>query len=304
MDNKLKTVDAETLLSTPMSKTMFIVDGLISQGVNVISGASKIGKSWLMLWLGLQVAQGNSIWGLPTLQCDVLYLSLEDTQRRIKDRLYNLTDSAPDNLYFAVTSGLIGGGLEEQITDFLTEHPATKLVIIDTLQKVRDSKGSAGKAGMYGNDYDDISSIKRIADGFNIAILLVHHLRKLQDSDDPFNDVSGSTGIIGAADTNFILRRKRSGMITTRKLCLQLWVQLRQRSLYVIRSQVAFPTFTCRRKKDHSSRRFLLILGMGALLSAVSAGVAVSAVILYHLGIIFGFFLPYKPVKKSFGICG
>ena len=52
MDNKLKTVDAETLLSTPMSKTMFIVDGLISQGVNVISGASKIGKSWLMLWLG------------------------------------------------------------------------------------------------------------------------------------------------------------------------------------------------------------------------------------------------------------
>ena len=215
MDNKLKTVDAETLLSMPMSKTMFIVDGLISQGVNVISGASKIGKSWLMLWLGLQVAQGNSIWGLPTLQCDVLYLSLEDTQRRIKDRLYNLTDSAPDNLYFAVTSGLIGGGLEEQITDFLTEHPATKLVIIDTLQKVRDSKGSTGKAGMYGNDYDDISSIKRIADGFNIAVLLVHHLRKLQDSDDPFNDVSGSTGIIGAADTNFILRRKRSGNAAT-----------------------------------------------------------------------------------------
>ena len=215
MDNKLKTVDAETLLSTPMNKTMFIVDGLISQGVNVISGASKIGKSWLMLWLGLQVAQGNSIWGLPALQCDVLYLSLEDTQRRIKDRLYNLTDSAPDNLYFAVTSGLIGGGLEEQITDFLTEHPATKLVIIDTLQKVRDSKGSTGKAGMYGNDYDDISSIKRIADGFNIAVLLVHHLRKLQDSDDPFNDVSGSTGIIGAADTNFILRRKRSGNAAT-----------------------------------------------------------------------------------------
>ena len=63
--------------------------------------------------------------------------------------------------------------------------------------------------------YDDISSIKRIADGFNIAVLLVHHLRKLQDSDDPFNDVSGSTGIIGAADTNFILRRKRSGNAAT-----------------------------------------------------------------------------------------
>ena len=211
MTKKLETVDAETLLSTPMSKTLFVVNGLVSQGVNVISGASKIGKSWLMLWLALMVAQGLPVWGLPTLHCGVLYLSLEDTQRRIKDRLYILTDNAPDNLYFAVTAGLIGGGLEEQVTDFLTEHPDTKLVIIDTLQKVRDSRGSAGKTGMYGNDYDDISSIKRIADSFNISIVLVHHLRKLQDSDDPFNDVSGSTGIIGAADTNFILRRKRSG---------------------------------------------------------------------------------------------
>ena len=210
MENKLKTVDAETLLSTPMSKTMFIVDNLIPQGVDVISGASKIGKSWLMLWLGLQVAQGLPVWGLTTQQCDVLYLSLEDTQRRIKDRLYNLTDTAPSNLYFAVMCGLIGGGLEEQIIDFLSDHPKTKLVIIDTLQKVRDTKGGAGKTGMYGNDYDDISSIKKIADEYNIAVLLVHHLRKLKDSDDPFNEVSGSTGIIGAADTNYVFKRKRS----------------------------------------------------------------------------------------------
>lgn len=215
MNNKLKTVDAETLLSTPMSKTMFIVDGLIPQGVSVISGASKIGKSWLMLWLGLQVSQGLPVWGMKTQQCDVLYLSLEDTHRRIKDRLYNLTDDAPRNLHFTVMCGLIGNGLEEQITDFLNEFPKTKLIIIDTLQKVRDSKGGTGKTGMYGNDYDDISSIKRIADEYSIAIILVHHLRKLKDGDDPFNEVSGSTGIIGAADTNFILKRKRSDNTAT-----------------------------------------------------------------------------------------
>ena len=121
--------------------------------------------------------------------------------------------------YFAVTSGLIGGGLEEQITDFLTEHPATKLVIIDTLQKVRDSKGSAGKTGMYGNDYDDISSIKRVADEHDISIILVHHLRKFKDGDDPFNEVSGSTGIIGAADTNYVLKRKRSSRDATLLAC-------------------------------------------------------------------------------------
>ena len=210
MEKKLNTVDAETLQSTPMEKTIFIVDNLISQGVNVLSGASKIGKSWLMLWLGLQVAQGKPIWGLATHQCDVLYLSLEDTLRRIKDRLYQLTDDAPPNLHFAVACGLIGSGLEEQITDFLTENPNTRLVIIDTLQKVRDSKGCSGKSGVYGNDYDDIASIKRLADHYNISVLLVHHLRKMQDSSDPFNEVSGSTGITGAADTNLILKRKRS----------------------------------------------------------------------------------------------
>lgn len=94
MKRKLVTVDAETLLSTPMSKTMFIVDGLIPQGVNVLSGAAKIGKSWLMLWLGLQVSQGFSVWGIPTMHCDVLYLCLEDTLRRIKDRLFDLTDDS------------------------------------------------------------------------------------------------------------------------------------------------------------------------------------------------------------------
>lgn len=114
MDNKLKTVDAETLLSTPMKKTMFIVDGLIPQGVSVLSGASKIGKSWLMLWLELQVSQGLPVWGFSTQQCDVLYLCLEDTMCRIKDRLYSLTDTAPSNLHFAVMCSLIGNGLEVQ----------------------------------------------------------------------------------------------------------------------------------------------------------------------------------------------
>lgn len=210
MDNKLKTIDAETLLATPMSKTMFIVDKLIPQGVSVVSGASKIGKSWLMLWLSLQVAQGLPVWDFKVQHCDVLYLCLEDTQRRIKDRLYKLTDTAPSNLRFAIMCNLLGSGLENQITAHLAENPNTKLIIIDTLQKVRDSKGSSGKSGMYAGDYEDISAIKRIADEYNIAILLVHHLRKLQDSSDPFNEISGSTGIAGAADTNFILKRKRS----------------------------------------------------------------------------------------------
>lgn len=76
---KLKTIDADTLLSTPIRKTLFVVDGLIPQGLSVLSGSSKIGKSWLMLWLGIQVARGQPVWEFETHKSDVLYLCLEDT---------------------------------------------------------------------------------------------------------------------------------------------------------------------------------------------------------------------------------
>lgn len=70
---KLKTIDADTLLSTPISKTLFVVDGLIPQGLSVLSGSSKIGKSWLMLWLGIQVARGQPVWEFETHNQILLY---------------------------------------------------------------------------------------------------------------------------------------------------------------------------------------------------------------------------------------
>ena len=81
---KLKTIDADTLLSTPIRKTLFVVDGLMPQGLSVLSGSSKIGKSWLMLWLGIQVARGQPVWEFETHKSDVLYLCLEDTYARIQ----------------------------------------------------------------------------------------------------------------------------------------------------------------------------------------------------------------------------
>lgn len=123
MKRKLVTVDAETLLSTPMSKTMFIVDGLIPQEVNALSIVSKISKNWLMLWLGLQVSQGFSVWEIPTMRYDVLYLCLEDTLKRIKDRLFDLTDDSTRSFHLAVTCGLVGNGLEEEIINFLEDFP-------------------------------------------------------------------------------------------------------------------------------------------------------------------------------------
>lgn len=207
---KLKTIDADTLLSTPMGKTLFVVDGLIPQGLSVLSGSSKIGKSWLMLWLSPQVAKGQPVWEFETHKSDVLYLCLEDTYARIQNRLYKLTDEAPSELRIATTSFQIGNGLEQQIEEYLSDFPNTKLVIIDTFQKVRDSKSTGGKSGMYAGDYDDVSALKNISDKYGIAVVVVHHVRKLKDVSDPFNEVSGSTGITGAADTNFVLKRSRA----------------------------------------------------------------------------------------------
>ena len=93
--------------------------------------------------------------------------------------------------------------LEQQIEQFLMEHPTTKLVVIDTLQRVR---GTGSDSNSYANDYQDIGLLKKLADKRHIAILLIHHLRKLHD-DDPMNMISGSTGLSGAADSTFVLQK-------------------------------------------------------------------------------------------------
>lgn len=142
-----------------------------------------------------------------TEKCDVLYLSLEDTAKRLQERLYKVTDCAPPNLRFMLTSQKIGSGLEQELENILKAYPLTRLVIVDTFQKVRGS--TAPKDGMYAADYADVSALKQIADNYKLAVVLVHHRRKLGDTNDPFNEISGSTGISGAADTNFILQRKR-----------------------------------------------------------------------------------------------
>ena len=114
--------------------------------------------------------------------------------------------TTPPTLHFAIMADTLKHGLEQQIEQFLTDHPDTKLVVIDTLQRVR----SAGSdSNLYANDYQDIGLLKKLADKRHIAILLIHHLRKLHD-DDPMNMISGSTGLSGAADSTFVLQKSFS----------------------------------------------------------------------------------------------
>ena len=200
---KLETITAEDLQNRTYEPTPFLVDELIPEGLHILAGAPKIGKSWLALWLCLCVAQGQALWNFATTQGEALYLSLEDSFQRIQTRLFDLTEDALSTLHFAIMADTLKHGLEQQIEQFLTEHPTTKLVVIDTLQRVR----SAGSdSNLYANDYQDVGLLKQLADKHHIAVLLIHHLRKLHD-DDPMNMISGSTGLSGAADSAFVLQK-------------------------------------------------------------------------------------------------
>ena len=182
----------------------FVVRGLLPNGLSILGGAPKIGKSWLMLELALRVAKGEPMWGMETKQGTVLYYCLEDTLKRIQQRLYCITENGPDNLLFETATGTLATNLEEEILLYIRKHPDMSLIIIDTFQMVRGKKGDPS----YGSDYDDIQKLKRISDSQNVAILLVHHLRKMGDRD-PVNKLSGTTGITGAVDTVFVLDKSR-----------------------------------------------------------------------------------------------
>lgn len=208
---KLQTVNADTLLYEPLEKPSFVVDGLIPTGLTLFCGSQKIGKSWLMLKLCLCVSQGLPLWDMPTLEGDVLYLCLEDTFCRIQDRLFKLTDEASGRLHFAVASCKLPDGLIVQLEDYLKEYPDSRLFVIDTLQKVR----TASKDNAYANDYGDISLIKDFADRHSLAVIVVHHIRKQNDSD-VFNKVSGTTGLTGSADATFVLEKESRASDTAR----------------------------------------------------------------------------------------
>ena len=225
--NRLQTIDADTLQSTAYEPISFVVDDLLPQGLHLLAGAPKIGKSWLALWLCLCAAQGKPLWTFATRPCEVLYLCLEDSFQRIQSRLFDLTEDAPPTLHFAVMSQQLHNGLVEQIEQFLKEHPQTRLIVIDTLQRIRTAGNDTNP---YASDYRDIGVLKALADKHRIAILLVHHLRK-ELADDVFSRISGTTAISGAVDSSFTLIEDRRGSGKAKLSCIGRDIEYRELTL-------------------------------------------------------------------------
>ena len=222
---KLNTIDGAFLMSQPLRPPNFVVDTLIAQGLHILAGSPKVGKSWLALWLAVTVAKGELVWGMGVKRGTTLYLCLEDSVLRIQNRLFEITEDAPSSVHFCTECAPIGQGLEEQVEIFLAAHPDTVLVIIDTLQMVRPVHDAT-----YANDYRDLSVLKRLADKHGIAILLIHHLRK-EKADDVFHRISGTTAISGAVDSSFTLVEEKRGSGRARLTCVGRDIEYRELEL-------------------------------------------------------------------------
>ena len=205
----LATMTMSQLYDTVYENRLPVIDGLLYPGTYLFVGAPKVGKSFLMAQIAYHVSTGQALWNYPVHAGTVLYLALEDDYRRLQERLFRMFGvESTDNLYFATCAKQLGAGLYEQLNRFVSEHKDTRLIIIDTLQKIREASGDKYS---YASDYEIIGQLKYFADQTGIALLLVHHTRK-QQADDKFDRISGTNGLLGAADGAFILEKeKRTG---------------------------------------------------------------------------------------------
>jgi len=202
----LHTVSMNDLYETVFMSRPPVIDGLLYSGTYLFAGAPKVGKSFFMAQLAYHISTGQKLWDYDVRQGTVLYLALEDDYQRLQERMFRMFGvEGTDNLHFAVYAKQLGAGLDEQLEKFIREHPDTQLIIIDTLQKIREVSTDAYS---YANDYDIVGKMKQFADKHGICLLLVHHTRK-QQAGDRFEMISGTTGLLGCADGAFLLQKEK-----------------------------------------------------------------------------------------------
>lgn len=213
--SQFKDISAADLQRTALTPVQFLVKDILPEGTSLIAAPSKIGKSWFVLDMGLSIAMGKPFLSRETMKCNVLYLALEDSLNRIKERMNKILagDDAPENFKVWIDARRLDDNLLDYLSDYVKAND-TKLIIIDTLQKIR---GAAKKnEGAYDRDYREMGMLKKFADTNHVSLFFVHHTRKMRDDSDSFNMISGTNGIMGAADTAYtLIKDKRDSQNAT-----------------------------------------------------------------------------------------
>lgn len=210
----LELIRARDLLAMDLPPLVETVPGLLVEGLNLLVGAPKIGKSWLAYQCAVAVAVGGDVLGRQALKGDVLYLALEDGERRAQSRIRTIlrrlglaalpTDAAELDIRFLPTRG---DDMVALVEAWLSLHPRAALVEIDTLQKVRPA--SSGRRNQYELDVEDVGRVLAIAQRHpGLAVGVVHHDRK-ERGEDFVDAASGTHGISGSVDTLAVIRRRR-----------------------------------------------------------------------------------------------
>lgn len=205
-------VNAAELLTRTFPPQRWAVDGIVPAGTYILAGRPKVGKSWLALALAIAVASGKpALDHAQTTQGDVLYLGLEDSFRRMQTRIKKLLNGGQetlvDRLMLLTECPRVNDGGELILSQWLDEHPAARLVVIDTLQRFRPRRRRGGDG--YEDDYEALQPLLTETKRRDISVIVVHHLRKLAGGDDIFDAVSGTLGLTGAVDGTMVLQRVR-----------------------------------------------------------------------------------------------
>ncbi|WP_094602861.1 hypothetical protein SPSIL_009870 [Sporomusa silvacetica DSM 10669] len=224
-------ITAAELLKKQLPEPVWIVPDILPAGLIIIAGPPKTGKSWLSMGLAVAVASGGNFLGQDVQKGQAIYLALEDTERRLQSRLQIVLteEKGPEGLHFFTNWPKDGEGGLTFLAEWLLEHEDCRLVIVDTLQKIKRKPGRNENA--YESDYAAMTGFKQIADKFNVAVVLVHHLKKGSETD-IFNQISGSVGLSGAADAMMVLKRARMNLETIKSKNMEL--TLRNSNLQVV----------------------------------------------------------------------
>ncbi len=205
---------AADLLTMDLPQPRWAVPGILPEGLAVLGGKPKLGKSWLALNLAIAVATGGYALGVSGIeQGPVLYLALEDGQRRLQDRLRKLLGSQPGPAPTGLTFSCRWPRQDKEglafLHESLEESKNVRLVVIDTWPLFRPQRRSKGGAESYEEDYNAAVAVKALADAYHCAILLIAHCRK-GAAEDWQDELMGSQGLAGAADATAVLRRRRA----------------------------------------------------------------------------------------------
>lgn len=203
-------IKASDLMKATLPEHRWAVRGVLPEGLALLVGRPKIGKSWLALNLAIAIASGGRALGQIQVESgDVLYCALEDHPRRLKDRLTSILngDACPDRLTLSTSWPKLDERGLQWLEAWVEKHPQGRLIIIDTLERVRPAASKNGR--LYGDDYAALSGLQQMAGKRGLTVLVLHHTRKMA-SDDPLETISGTQGLGGAADSVLVLKRDRT----------------------------------------------------------------------------------------------